>query len=121
MFTATQNKGFQIKFENGNTISVQWGPANYCSPTHDEGRGAAYDAPAQTGTWSSETAEVAAWNSNCDWHNFGGDTVNGWLTPKEVIEFMTFVANNELEITPDYYADSDNDEEPSEEPEPILT
>ena len=28
-FTATNNKGFQMKFENGFAISVQWGPGNY--------------------------------------------------------------------------------------------
>jgi len=113
MFVATQNKGFSIKFENGNTISVQWGPGNYCDPTHEEGRGASYDAPTQTGAWSATTAEVAAWNSNGDWHNFGGDTVNGWLTPREVIEFMTFVANNELDIPP-IFAHPDDDEESDE-------
>jgi hypothetical protein len=120
MFVATQNKGFQIKFGNGNTISVQWGPGNYCNPTHEEGRGADYDAPMQEKGWASTTAEVAAWNSNGDWHNFGGDTVNGWLTPEEVIKFMTFVANNELDTTPTYVY-SDDDEESSEAVDSIST
>ena len=29
-FIATQNKGFRMKFENGFSISVQWGAENYC-------------------------------------------------------------------------------------------
>jgi len=30
MFKATENKGFQITFNNGYTISVQFGKGNYC-------------------------------------------------------------------------------------------
>ena len=29
-FISTQNKGFGITFDNGFTISVQWGTENYC-------------------------------------------------------------------------------------------
>lgn len=31
MLTATLNRGFQMDFENGVSISVQWGHGNYCS------------------------------------------------------------------------------------------
>jgi hypothetical protein len=31
MFRITDNKGFQIKFDNGYTVSVQFGPGNYSS------------------------------------------------------------------------------------------
>ncbi len=96
MFAVSGNKGFRITFENGNTISVQWGPVNYCDPTHPEGRNAAYDEPIKQGTWEAETVEVAAWDKDGNWHNFGYDQVNGWQNPKEVLEFMNFVANNEL-------------------------
>ena len=30
MFAATENKGFQITFSNGYTISCQFGASNYC-------------------------------------------------------------------------------------------
>ena len=29
-FNSTHNKGFRMTFENGFSISVQWGPGNYC-------------------------------------------------------------------------------------------
>ncbi len=31
MFRITDNKGFQITFDNGYTVSVQFGPGNYSS------------------------------------------------------------------------------------------
>jgi len=97
MFSTTQNRGFQITFENGNTVSVQWGPGNYCDPTHEDGRGAAYDAPAKADRWSSTTAEVAAWDKNSVWHNFGHDNVSGWMTADEVLAVIQFVASSELD------------------------
>ncbi|MDP6128317.1 MAG: hypothetical protein QGH77_01800 [Planctomycetota bacterium] len=113
MFKATQNKGFQITFENGNTVSVQWGPNNYCKPTDERGRGAPYEAPTEAMLWGATTVEVAAWDSDGNWHNCGGDQVKGWLTPEEVLEFMTFVANNELDKSNPFtsWADEYEDEE----------
>ena len=29
-FVSTMRKGFRITFENGLTVSVQWGAGNYC-------------------------------------------------------------------------------------------
>jgi hypothetical protein len=99
MFSASSNKGFQITFANGNTVSVQWGPHNYCNPTHELGREAEHDAPQQQAQWGSTTAEVAAWNSDGQWHNCGGDQVKGWLSPAEVVEFINFVATSELDTS----------------------
>ena len=98
-------KGFSIKFENGNTVSVQWGPQNYCDPTHPEGRDADSREPMRAESWASETAEVAAWDSDGNWHHFGYDSVEGWRTGDQIAEFINFVANNKLatksETTPD--------------------
>ena len=99
MFGVSGNKGFKITFANGNTISVQWGPVNYCDPTHPEGRNAKYDEPMKNDSWEAETVEVAAWDKNGNWHNFGYDQVNGWQNPEQVLEFMNFVANNKLNIS----------------------
>ena len=110
MFSTSSNKGFSITFANGNTVSVQWGPHNYCDPTHELGRGADYKAPMQQECWGSTTAEVAAWNADGQWHNCGGDQVKGWLTPAEVAEFINFVATSELD-TSDPWAWSDDTEE----------
>ena len=67
--------GFQMTFTNGNTISVQFGNANYS----DKGK---------------TTAEVAAWDSNGEWIQLGehGD-VKGWCSPEEVVEIMNKIAN----------------------------
>jgi hypothetical protein len=35
-FKSTNNKGFQMTFENGWTISVQFGYGNYCSHRNHE-------------------------------------------------------------------------------------
>ena len=96
MFKACRDKGFSITFENGNTVSVQWGTENYCDPTHPDGRDAAFDAPMQVREWASKTAEVAAWDSEGNWHQFAHDSVDGWRSGDEIAEFIDFVANNEL-------------------------
>ena len=112
MFSSCGNKGFQITFANGNTVSVQWGPMNYCNPEHPSGRNAPYDAPMKASEpWASSTAEVAAWDSEGKWHNFGSDNVSGWMTPEEVNDFMQFVATNELVLTPVWTDDSEDDSE----------
>ena len=77
-------------------------------------RGAAYDAPMKEGTWKATTAEVAAWNSDGEWQNCGGDQVKGWMTPAEVLEFINFVANNELDTT-NPFPTLDDDYEDEEE------
>ena len=114
MFSATGNKGFSITFENGNTVSVQWGPGNYC-----DSQGAAYDAPVKAiednQPWTSGTAEVAAWDKDGKWHNCGHDQVKGWLSPAEVVEFLSFAANNELDIRPVWSTDEDEDEDEDED------
>ncbi len=94
--STSANKGFAITFANGNTVSVQWGPTNYCEARYK----ASVTAPMIRAVWSSKTAEVAAWNSEGDMHVFqDGGQVDGWLTPDEVSEFILFVATNELTTT----------------------
>ena len=89
MFTACQNKGFQMTFPNGWTVSVQWGPMNYCEK---KSFSAKWNAPEKEAFWTSETAEIAAWDKNNVWYEFDNDTVDGWKTPTEVMEFMTMIA-----------------------------
>ena len=118
MFSISGNKGFRITFENGNTISVQWGPANYCDPAHSDGRNASWDAPMRSGAWKASSVEVAAWNED-GWHDFGCDKVAGWQSPAEVLEFMNFVANNELNVVKDEDDESEDDESEDDEPSQI--
>jgi hypothetical protein len=108
MFGASGNKGFKITFANGNTISVQWGPMNYCEPSHPQGRSAKHDEPMKNDFWEAENVEVAAWDKDQNWHNFGCDQVDGWRTPEQVLEFMNFVANNKLNISSPSYMDDED-------------
>lgn len=88
MFKITQGKGFHITFDNGWTASVQWGMRNYC-------QNYAYDPPrsdAEVGVSGSKTAEIAAWDKDGNWYNFGDDQVKGYVTPNEVLMFLNMVA-----------------------------
>jgi len=58
MFRAMGNKGFQISFANGNTVSVQWGPSNYCEPTDERGRNAPFDAPMGVDDWGRKALRL---------------------------------------------------------------
>ncbi len=83
MFKSTYNRGFQIKFSNGITISVQFGPMNYCERSSRSVSNPYYDMVNQNVT-ESGTAEIAIWDDTDTWFNFGNDTVKGWTTPDEV-------------------------------------
>lgn len=74
MFNIIPDKGFQITFANGNTVSVMFGEGNYCANQR------AYDCPIE----SSSDAEVLAWDKN------GKDLcqAQGWQTPEEVAAFI---------------------------------
>lgn len=73
------HKGFQMIFENGWTVSIQFGKANYA------------DNPRNADQCTK--AEIAAWNQNDVWHKFAnGDTVSGWATADEVAEFIAMIA-----------------------------
>lgn len=86
MLSISQHKGFQLKFDNGWTVSVQFGPGNYCERNSTE-----YNAPKLTDKWDSATAEVAAWNADGVWFDFGCDKVQGHLTADEVAAFIAKV------------------------------
>lgn len=70
MLNITNGTGFQMGFENGWTVSVQFSKFHYSG---------------------QNTAEIAAW---CDeWHRFEDDgMVKGWCTANEVAEFITFIS-----------------------------
>ena len=82
-FTSTSN-GFQLAFENGWTISVQWGYGNYCT-NHNKGRDFSPDFI------ESNTAEIAIWPTEYrgrltnTWFSFDGDKVLGcgWIHKTE--------------------------------------
>ena len=102
-FKATQNKGTQMTFASGWTISIQWGPGNYCE-NHSLALGDEYDAPmtrGRNGPWVSKDAEIALWHGDrTDWYYFGGDTVKGYLTTDEVAKWIYMAASGTLPPEP---------------------
>ena len=87
MFNITENKGFHLTFANGWTVSVQWGTANYC-----DNRSMNYDdslKPAKPST----TAEIAAWDANGKWFDFGNDNVKGHVSADDVSVFIVGIAS----------------------------
>jgi hypothetical protein len=104
MFKITRGMGFQMTFDNGWTVSIQFGPENYCDHYHanrgpDEGR------------WESSCAEIAAWSPGTkNWYVFAHqlpegvwekgefkDHVKGWVNTNEVLNFLNLIANKPKE------------------------
>ena len=81
-FKSTHNHGFQMTFENGFTISVQWGTGNYCERRFLT---ANPNTEMQHPIVESSSAEIAIWHKDFDtWFDFGNDQVKGWCEPNEV-------------------------------------
>jgi hypothetical protein len=89
MFKISQGKGFQITFSNGWTVSVQFGSGNYCENSSID-----YNpfAPERS---ESKDAEIAAWDGNGEWHDFGHDTVKGYCSADEVADFIAMIKAKE--------------------------
>lgn len=90
----SQNKGFQLQFANGFTVSVQLGPYNYCAnrdlpPQTFSGDRAASPVP------NSANAEVAVFHPNGAFLPMDGvgDTVRGWVTPDDVARLISWAAS----------------------------
>ena len=100
-FTATQNKGFRMNFENGFTISVQWGTENYCEKK-------SYNTdtdPTKERIWESTSAEIAVFNDVGIVPVGNSDEVIGWGSADEVATVIAIVQS----------AHPDNQEEMVEE------
>ena len=95
-FASTMRKGFNMTFENGLIASVQWGAGNYCDNHFPEDMDFSFSKDAQ-----SDTAEVAVFDgvNMIDIDDFlpegcrHSDTVCGWLTPEQVVDFLYNVKN----------------------------
>ena len=90
MFKITSHKGFHITFENGWTVSVQFGGGNYCE-NYDMPIGSEHQAP----VLKSKDAEIAAWDKDGKWFDFGHDEVNGRVDAKYVLKFMNKISKME--------------------------
>ena len=82
-FEISNQKGFQITYKNGYTVSVQFGCGNYCTnrdlPIEDYGKA----VPA------SDTAETALMTKD-GFVPYQGDDVQGYMSPSEVLKLMVY-------------------------------
>ena len=91
MFRITNQKGFHITFENGWTVSVQFGPGNYADNYNMRIR----DDNEEAGKKGSRTAECAVWGPKGDMEAhplFEGNTVSNRSTPSDVLELLNWAA-----------------------------
>lgn len=96
MFRSTNNHGFQLTFNNGNTISVQFGAFNYCS--RRDCHNFDLQADLKTEYVESETAEVAIFNSKTGyWYQFESDTVEGHVSADEIPALIDIAASTLLD------------------------
>ena len=98
-FQATTNKGFRMTFDNGFTISVQWGSMNYCERRNysDE-----YKSELKEDFIKSADAEIAVMDKEDEMLNIAEhDQVIGWLSPDKVAKVIAIVSSsttkNEIE------------------------
>lgn len=87
MFRITSGKGFQMTFANGWTISVQFGGGNYCDNYNK-----LTTSDRETGERGSSDAEIAAFDKDGNWHQFGAESVKGYCSPDEVATFIADIA-----------------------------
>ena len=103
-FVATENKGFGLTFDNGFTISVQWGVMNYCehrstylSDTDDKD----LPEPMKNNRWESELAEIAVFSKDGLLNIAEHDQVIGWASADNVAKVIAIVSSatteNEIE------------------------
>lgn len=100
MFSITENKGFQITFENGYTISCQFGTGSYC-----DRRSFTEPYGSELGMRRVESAncEVAIWRDNgdfitgaiCDAADVdvdGDGMVAGYVSPEAVAKLIAYIS-----------------------------
>ena len=89
-FTSCLNKGFQMEFDNGFRISVQWGIGNYCAvKDKDE-----WNAPQKQDYWDSISAEIAVFDNDSRFIDIReNDMVAGWLSTDTVAKVIAIVSS----------------------------
>ena len=90
-FVATRNKGYAMTFDNGFTISVQWGTGNYCEKKN---LGADSDEEMKTPRWESTSAEIAVFSDTGIVPVGDSDDVIGWCSADEVAKVIAIVQSS---------------------------
>lgn len=94
-FNSTHNKGFQMTFDNGFRLSVQWGIGNYCQRKSD----GMFGDEMKDNFWESTSAEIAVFDDNVGESspmvnlNGGMDMVCGWLSTDQVAKVIAIVSS----------------------------
>lgn len=97
MIQSTLNKGFSLTFENGLTISVQFGSVNYCA-NKDNSIGNMRRHLVNDIT-ECINAEIAIWDTQDRGFDFGSGTVKGYITANEVADWIIRTKNAKNIIT----------------------
>ena len=94
-FKSTRRKGFHMSFENGLTVSVQFGAGNYCDNHWDTDFACQKDAQssdAEVAIWHEDRREPQDWISVnyflADAYGEGHGGVCGYLSPEQVAELL---------------------------------
>ncbi len=86
MFRITDKKGFHMTFDNGITVSVQFGEGNYCSNR--------IEVHKDQGDIICSNAEVAVWNNkNEDIISKFTRNEKGWVSADRVAEIIIWAKN----------------------------
>lgn len=99
-FKITDGKGFQITFDNGVTVSVQFGIGNYCENRDTKIKDYSFiEKNRMLGEIGSENAEVAIWDKEGNWisrecpYMDKDDNVAGWISPEELLKILEWASN----------------------------
>lgn len=86
--------GTHLHFDNGWTLSVQWGTGNYCENRNFGGVLNGVAAAGQHDFRKCPNAEIALFHEERDTYYAlsGFDDVRGWVTPDEVLEMLPAIA-----------------------------
>jgi len=88
MFSIVFNKGFHVEFENGYSVSVQFGGGNYCENRWLLGGG---DYNLGDSVPESKTAETALMvGPDNDFVEYKGREVQGYQNAKDVLELLVY-------------------------------
>jgi hypothetical protein len=87
-----QTHGYKMRFANGLTVSVQFGPGTYSSH-YDRIDDFMAKLDGRTidivYTENATEAEIAGWFEDGTFHDFGwDDDVKGWQSPTDILEWL---------------------------------
>ena len=101
-YKITNGKGFHISFTNGLTISVQFGPGNYCSNkklVQMRNQPENYECSnAEVAIFATQDIKGAKWLTNKFLPKYRGVDVVGYIEPDELAGLINRVQKSRLVI-----------------------